>query len=74
MATQVIKANRISKKQTGEVHFVVSPRDLPACSVAGTIDDDGNLTDVHCVNNSCDGECQLHSDPEGDTINYYCTC
>ncbi len=75
MSSQSIQAQRITKDQNGEIHFVIVPKDeKPSCSVAGTIDDDGNLKDVHCVNDSCKGECELHEEKEGTTIHYYCTC
>jgi hypothetical protein len=81
MAAQSIVADRIVKNhQTGEIHFVLSPKtDEVACKVAGKIDDDGNLTDVHCENKSCKkgNECNLQEEPDPDNpnlIHYYCTC
>jgi hypothetical protein len=79
MATQTIVANRIIRGKKGEVHFVLSPKtDAAACQVGGTIDDDGNLKDVHCVNVSCQGkQCNLHEEPDEndpEQTHYYCTC
>lgn len=71
---QSIRANRITRKANGEVQVVISPKEKSPCSVAGIIDDDGNLKDVHCENNSCEGTCKLHEDHQDDTVHYYCTC
>lgn len=60
-AARVIKAVHFMDKSTG-------------CRVHAKLDDDGNVVEVGCVKDSCNGECELKTESHGDEIHYSCNC
>jgi hypothetical protein len=70
-----IAANRITiPRDRREVIAVHTVQSTSGCRVQATIDDDGNVSDPECLNDSCDGECELKQKENGSNIEYWCDC
>jgi hypothetical protein len=72
---RVIVADSILVAKNGTqiiaTHHVLS---ASGCQVHATINDDGTMTDPECVNNSCDGECELQEEEHDSGTEYSCDC
>jgi hypothetical protein len=70
MARKIL-ADKLTISKDGKT--IIATHDLTfsgGCQIGGTIGPDGKLTDLHCENDSCSGECQLRED--GD--DHWCSC